>query len=431
MRKIKLSFGLQAIIVVALVVMVSVVLFINTYKTLYYIDSSSIDNSKDSVVAFSAGEGYTGRFPDIVQTTDKDILVAFYWNNLHAPDVLGDSLGSIHIVRGEFNGDKFDSELCFTVDEQFLAKNNLGLWTDGTEYYHSEAEAKEHNADFCVEARDPNFTMMNGKIILTFFTRLPWNSNFGGYTYLKYDEDSDYTYGRTYIMYSEDNGDTWSSPTEVKCDYLDRGCAKRGNIAVMDKNTLLIPLYGYSKNMGNEFTTANVLAVLKDGQWQFQAEYNEHFESGKAFSGAFAAGVSEVSFTKVDNSLYALCRPNGDVLVSNDYGKRWENVETFDNNNLTIHQPSLFTIKESNQILASWSEPNDIGGRDIFAYIFRPNDVWRYDAKCCIYKNDSAGDMGDPTSIFLDDGSILTVYYDVQKGIVALTKTRTVKVQTR
>lgn len=30
--------------------------------------------------------------------------------------------------------------------------------------------------------------------------------------------------------------------------------------------------------------------------------------------------------------------------------------------------------------------------------------MWRHDNKYCIYKNYKAGDMGDSTSILLDDG---------------------------
>lgn len=342
---------------------------------------------------------------------------------------MGDALGTIRIVKGERDGSWFDSEPYFEIDKQYLIDNGLGLWTDGKEYYFSEEEAESKHAEFCIEVRDPNFAVMDDKILLTFFTRLPWDSYFGGYTYLKSDENSDYTYGRTYLMYSEDGGNTWSPPTEISCCYLDRGSAKRGNIAVLSSNTVLIPLYGYNKNMDNTFTTANVLAVFNSGKWEFQDEYSIHSENNYLTCWAFETRVTEVSFTRLAGNLYALCRPMGDVLFSTDNGESWENVQTLGKENIILEQPSLQAIEKTSQIVSSWSEPNEAGGRDIFLYLYSPNYAWRYDDKYCIYKNEKAGDMGDPTSIFLEDGGILTIYYDVQKGIVACTRTETSKLR--
>lgn len=342
-----------------------------------------------------------------------------------------DPLGTIQIIHGAGDGSNWDSEPIDFIDEQFLINNGLGLWKDNEKFYYSQDEAVENNADFCIEARDPNFAIMGNKIIFTFFTRLPWDSDFGENTYYKYNKNYDYTYGRTYLMHSEDNGNTWSSPVEVECDYLDRGCAKRGNIAVLDMNTILIPCYGYNSDLADTFTTANVRAVLKDGKWDFEEEYSTHQEGGAIVSGAFEAGVTEVSFATVGKYIYALCRSNGDVLVSNNSGKSWNKVETIGAENLILHQPSLQIVPKSNQILASWAEPNEIGGRDIYIYLFNANkdEIWNFNDKYCIYKNENAGDMADPTSIFLADKSVLTIYYDVQKGIVGCTKTKLIENQ--
>lgn len=393
----------------------------------YQIQEEFIHNQEDSVIV-SEVNGYTGRFPDIVLTGDH-LIAAYYWNNSHAPYVLGDSLGTIQLKYGEIDGSKWDSVPIEFIGEEFLINNNLGLWKDDERYYDSKDEAEKNNAVFCIEARDPNFAKMGEKIIFTFFTRLPWDSKLGRNSYYQYDENYDYTYGRTYIMYSDDMGITWSKPVEISCDYLDRGCAKRGNIAVLDENKLLIPLYGYNHNLGDSFTTANVVAALKDGNWEFQEEYYTHQEEGLPADGAFEAGITEVSFTVLGNHIYALCRPNGDIQVSEDSGKTWKKINFSREENLILHQPSLETISDSQQILASWAEPNKNGSRDIYLYLFKTgkDNSWNYMNKYCIYHNENAGDMGDPTSIFLSNQDALTIYYDVQKGIVGCTKTKLVK----
>ena len=370
----------------------------------YIIQQSSLNNAEDYIVVNEV-DGYTGRFPDIVQTDDY-LIAAYYWNNSHAPYVLGDSLGTIQLKYGELDGSKWSSEPIEFINEQFLIDNHLGLWKDNKQYYYSQNEAKKHNAQFCIEARDPNFAVMGNKIIFTFFTRLPWDSNLKEHTYYRYDENYDYTYGRTYIMYSDDMGVTWSAPVEIECKYLDRGCAKRGNIAILD-----------------------VLAVLKNGKWEFQEEYSIHQEDKISVDGAFKAGVTEVSFTMLEGNIYALCRPSGEIMCSKDEGKTWETVKFPENETIILHQPSLETISESRQILVSWAEPNKTGGRDIYLSLFNPkkSEQWSYSNKYCIYNNTNTGDMGDPTSIYLPNQKVLTIYYDVQKGIIGCTNTKLTK----
>lgn len=366
------------------------------------------ENAEDTVIA-RAKDGCTGRFPDIVEAGGR-LIAAYYWNDSHAPYVLGE----IRINYGESDGSGWGLEPAVFIGEAFLAEYGLGLWKGDGGYYDSPDEA-----------RDPNFAVLGDKILFTFFTRLPWDCGSGGKCYVQYSETSDYTYGRTYLMYSEDKGETWAPPVEVECRYLDGGCAKRGNIAVLGEDKILIPLYGFHHGGGGDFTTANVVAVWKEGGWEFEEEYCTHQEGGVSVGGAFETGVTEVSFTTLGGYVYALCRPNGDILMSGDLGKTWEKLDVSGNGGMVLHQPSLGVIPESSQILASWSEPNAAGGRDIYLYLFQPGKdrVWEYQEKSCIYHNENAGDMGDPTSILLPDKQVLTVYYDGQKGVVGCTKT--------
>ena len=427
-RKILIVFAIF-ICLSAIMIIVGILL----KKPTYYIqqDGSSPDNSSDLAVVKGIDD-FTGRFPDVIQV-DDGLLVAYYWNSIHAPGVLGDPLGKIQIINGSEDGEVW-GEPVDLIDEEFLIDNDLGLWvnTDNRTYYHNYQDALNNNAQFCIEARDPNFCRIGNQIVLTFFTRLPWDSEMDGHAFLQYDEKYDYTYGRTYLMYSSDNGNTWSKPTEIQSDYLNMGCAKRGSCAVIDKNTLLIPLYGF--NGDEQLTTSNVLARFDGNNWIFVDEYCTHTEDGELLSGAFEYGVTEVSLYCDHKRIYALCRSNGDVMISDNGGISWENYPSIGREeDFVLHQPSLSSIDKSGQIIASWAEPNEIGGRDIFMYLFDPkkDEKWNYNIKCCIYHNEKAGDMADPTSIFVDNDNpfIFTVYYDVEKQMVGLTKTALITIE--
>lgn len=117
-------------------------------------------------------------------------------------------------------------------------------------------------------------------------------------------------------------------------------------------------------------------------------------------------------------------------MVSKDQGLTWQEVNCLSRRkDFILHQPSLQTIESSKQILASWAEPNDIDGRDIFLMLYNPSmdDAWNYSCKFCIYHNNEGGDMADPTSILLSDNNVLTVYYDARKQAVACTKTKLIE----
>lgn len=424
MRYLKKKWIIKSgLLIIFLMVIVLFVFIEKSNHRFYYIKAREIDNTRDIIIA-NAQDGFTGRFPDVI-STNEGLLAAYYWNSAHAPCVIGDSLGVIKLQRGSEDGLNWDTPYTL-IDSDFLIEYGLGLWKGENQFYDSQEDAELNHAEFCIEARDPNFALIDNHLVLTFFTRIPWDSGMSGHSYYQYNEDFDYTYGRTYIMASDDEGKTWSRPVEIKSEYLDRGCAKRGNIAVLDDRTMLIPLYGYSSEMGSEYTTANIYVSFNNGNWEFIREYCSHLVNGTEERGVFDKGITEVSFSIVNKKIYALVRPTGDVYVSTDEGLSWDVVKCIGRGEeFSLHQPSLQPLETSNQILASWAEPNDIGGRDLFLMLYSPqrDDRWRYSYKYCIYKNEKAGDMGDPTSILLSDNAVLTIYYDAQKGIVAATNT--------
>ncbi|MBQ6601738.1 MAG: exo-alpha-sialidase, partial [Clostridia bacterium] len=375
-------------------------------------------------------KGYDFLFPDIVKKNDGGLLVVSYKNesdSSHAPYQFGDSLGPIVQVDGSADGKTWGKPRVLVSPEK-LAQWGLGVWysKDSGEFYYNAAQAEKNNAVLSVEARDPNLGRLNdGTLLFTFFTRLPGKSLQGGHQYWN-EGTSWYTWGRTYIMYSKDDGATWSAPTEIPCAHLDRNCAKRGNIAVYSDDSILIPLYGMSSSVSDTFSrskwcTVNVRARLNAyGEWEFTDEYVTN-GSGKIKS-VFGYGTTEASFgTTADDVTYAMIRyykydmgdPGGDVFVSSDKGATWKKIGSTNPNAMQAG----FNRMNNGKLFVTWSQTPS--PRKIYARVFDTLQPWEKAETKLIYENTSAYDTGDPSGIQLDNGKLLTVFYDTENHHVA------------
>ncbi len=374
--------------------------------------------------------GYDFLFPDIVKRNDGSLLLVSYKNisdTSHAPYQFGDSLGTIVKVNGSADGKDWEEPEVLVSPEK-LAQWGLGVWYSKTEnrFYYNADDAEKNNAVLSVEARDPNLARLNdGTLLFTFFTRVPGNSLVGGHHY--WNEGSAwYTWGRTYIMYSRDEGATWSVPTEIPSSHLDRNCAKRGNIAVYSDGSILIPLYGMSSAVSGSFSrsrwcTVNVRANLNaDGDWEFTDEYITN-GSDSVFS-VFGYGTTEASFgTTADDVTYAMIRyytynpgdPGGDIFISEDKGVTWRRIGSTNPNAMQAG----FHRMNNGSLFVTWSQTPS--PRKIYARVFNTAQPWYNAETKLIYENTSSYDMGDPSGIQLDNGMLMTVFYDTKGHHVA------------
>lgn len=375
-------------------------------------------------------DGYDFLFPDIVKKSDGSLLLVSYKNSSessHAPYQFGDSLGTVVCVSGSADGKEW-GEPEVLVSPENLAQWGLGVWysKQNNEFYYNEEDAKNNNAVLSIEARDPNLARLNdGTLLFTFFTRLPGDSGLGGHKYWN-EGKSWYTWGRTYIMYSKDDGLSWSLPTEVSCSHLDRNCAKRGNIAIYSDDSILIPLYGMSSKVSDSFArsqwcTVNVRARLDaSGEWVFSEEYIKNGENDTL--SVFGYGTTEASLgTTADDTTYAMIRYykhspgecGGDVFVSEDKGVTWTKTASTDPNAM---QAGFYRMEDS-KLYVTWSQiPSP---RKIYARVFDTNKPWSYAETKLIYENTASYDMGDPSGIQLDNGKLLTIFYDTKNHHVA------------
>ena len=375
-------------------------------------------------------EGYDFLFPDIVKKSDGSLLVVSYkdtYGSSHAPYQFGDSLGTIIQVDGSADGRTW-GEPKVLVSSEKLAQWGLGVWynKEKNEFYYNAEDAEKNNAVLSIEARDPNLARLNdGTLLFTFFTRVPGESKVGGHEYWN-EGTSWYTWGRTYIMYSKDDGLTWSDPTEVACEHLDRNCAKRGSIAVYSDNSILIPLYGMSSAVTDSFSrskwcTVNVKAELNESdEWEFTGEYTRN--GSNSVLSVFGYGTTEASFgTAADDTTYAMIRyykynfddPGGDVFVSKDKGATWTKIGSTNPNAM---QAGFYRMNNGN-LFVTWSQTPT--PRKVFGCVFDTSKSWNNLEIKLIYENTSSYDMGDPSGIQLDNGKLLTIFYDTTNHHIA------------
>ena len=274
--------------------------------------------------------------------------------------------GEIYIVESTDNGQTWSEERLVMSSEILIEK---GICTP----------------ELPVEARDPNFALLNdGTVILTFFTR-------------RYTTDS---FIKVYMMESKDGGETWGDPILIPCQTLNNWCAKRGNIAVFNDDEILVPVYGGGENYPQE-TAVNILGKRNEnGEWEWIRE------SVLATTPELGTRINEVSLIATgEDTVYALARQPGYLWKSEDRGITWEICGTQGE----LHQPGLIKV-DDNRVFCTWSRPTS--PRPIYGKMFYLDQGWEATKERLIYRYPHGStDMGDPSAVLTNDGKLLTIYY--------------------
>lgn len=175
-----------------------------------------------------------------------------------------------------------------------------------------------------------------------------------------------------------------------------------GEIIKLENQVLMCSVYLVGTKEAKSFlqkdvqTEAGVLLSYDDGY-----TWSDYF--------AIAKGLNETSIAKVGNKVIAAARTvknqHIQLYESIDRGKTWTLNQEFS----LLHQvpASIITLKDG-RILITYGCRNDIKS---ISYRISQSTSLQFEEAVMLQMIDTKGDMGYPSTIQLEDGSLVTAYY--------------------
>ncbi|WP_283134882.1 sialidase family protein [Rhizohabitans arisaemae] len=280
------------------------------------------------------------------------------------------------------------------------------------------------------DEKEPSLTALrDGRLLMTYYDYFPGRPN-------KHRR-------QVYLRSSSDNGVTWSAPTTLDSlvwDFPTSQMASNGELVELDNGTLVLPVYTMRALDGSiGWWGVHVLRSTDGG-----ATWNRSDERVVMWDGPTGTiSYSEPALADLGGGhIVMLARtssnPAGTVRQSEsfDYGATWS--APVDVPGLHGHAPHFLKLRDGSFFLTY----GDVSGgfassRPVVGRFYDPRRGWAATQGKMIYKtprtNQSgwvyfpSSDMSYPGSVELDDGTILTVYYDRLEGILGGTFTRPVE----
>lgn len=213
--------------------------------------------------------------------------------------------------------------------------------------------------------------------------------------------------GRSYVAISNDGGETWEEPTAVPVT------APHGPALMNDGRTLMyIGATKAPQHCGfNDFKSNNLYIIKStDGgkTWRHEATLP------KPENGSFTFGEAYIIQLQ-DGSYVAAAR--GQRTTDNDAmriwtafssnGRTWTDFEEVEG--LVGAPPHFLETKSGVLIMAYSYRVRPTGSRARLSY--DGGKTWSEEIVLCVADNENNGDLGYPSTVELEDGTLVTAYY--------------------
>lgn len=323
--------------------------------------AASLCGQTGTVQTVLEGSGY---FPVLIRLKSGELLATLRGGGSHV-----DVRGRLDMVMSKDNGRTW-SKPWTAIDQEFDDRNPaLGQLKDGT-------------------------------VLLAYSIAKNYDE-----TGLKFKGTSrkDRVFDGVYLMRSKDKGKTWSKPERSEAIhnfYVDKGLVSPyGKIAQLADGTVLMSVYfEFFDDRG------------------FQSYVFRSHDGGKTWGepALMGAGFNETGITALPNGdiLAALRAGKGQSLSiarSTDGGKTWSAPEQVTKD---MEHPGDLIVLKNGHVLLSHGERNP--PRGVKALISTDNGkTWNKANPITLASDAPNVDCGYPSSVQLPDGSILTIYYQV------------------
>ncbi|TDD96417.1 discoidin domain-containing protein [Actinomadura rubrisoli] len=332
-------------------------------------------------------------FPSLTRLANGDLYVAYSWSVSH-------SFGGL--VAGRRSSD------------------NGRTWS---------AETVIASDPTASDVKEPSLTTLrNGDLMVAYYDYKPSRPN----------------RRKVYVKRSTDNGATWSAattPATLAYDTTYGWAGVDGDMVELANGDLLLPIYVHRdyRSATSKFS-AHVLRGRPDGSGGYT--WDKADERVVMWDGDPGV-VSYAEPTLADlggGHIMMVTRTSGNpaaqvmrVSHSYDNGNTW--TAPADEPSLKGHAPHMLKLRGGSHLLTYGDTSGAFaGGRPVVGRIYDPKTGWTGTQSKMIYKTPRtpqpgwagfpSSDMSYPASVELDDGRVLTVYYDRLEGILGGTYLR-------
>lgn len=320
-------------------------------------------------------EGRAGLPADLVRLSNGDLVSAFREAANHM-----DEAGNIAWMRSTDLGRTWDN-------------------------YRVIRPVNEEPCDF----RDPSITeLSDGTLLCTFFIYVGHSHGHLGKLEDGFKRNNERSGVRIVVMRSFDGGETWPEEREVLPDMLD-WILTTERCVELPSGRVLMPIFAGTKDKLCEISGC-LYSDDKGASWEF-------LSAAMALPWTSHCGFSmEMALTRTQSGkLVAVSRSRGNMFqaVSEDDGARWR-TQTEIKNTRPCTQPSLNTLQDSRLLLM-------YGDRDFFprtaeyplniAARLSEDEGETWGKPFAVRTDVPHWDMGYPTSVEIEPGRMLTVYW--------------------
>jgi photosystem II stability/assembly factor-like uncharacterized protein len=211
----------------------------------------------------------------------------------------------------------------------------------------------------------------------------------------------------TWVTRSADGGKTWSEPSRIETSDLRYG-SPYGKIVTMPDGAMLMAVYGTPRAEPGRPPVA--------GDWSYVYRSTDHGRTWSRFATPGEKRFNETALLRLrSGELLAAMRtvaPDQDVWLarSTDDGRTWG--EAVKLTPPLVHPADLVELRDGRVLLVAGERRGPFGVRGLVA---TPDggDALRRAPLFTLVDTATNGDCGYPSSVVLDDGRVLTVYYAV------------------